>query len=81
MPLEAHRRQRHLASTNESAAIVLFDSIRQNRSFPVHSHTSLGLLLRRPAENVEAEIVTHDARQQFALGIPAILGMFSGIVL
>ena len=78
-PLERDLRAWHDASSRQFTAVHGY-VVRDDRSLAMYADTGLCLFLGRRAEQVEAEVMAHDAREQPALGIVAIFGIRGGAV-
>src|SRR5438552_9331292 len=55
--------------------ICFISLVRNNRAFPMRRHSRRELFIRRTTENVEAQIVSHDAGQQLGIAAAAVVGM------
>ena len=78
-PLEPRIRQRQHGAHRE-LAVVLADLVAGDSGLAVHRHAGGGLFRRGSAENVEAQVVAHDAGEQRRLDGVAVRRMRCAIV-
>ena len=77
--LDLQVRERQMRLHDELAARHL-DVVVHDRRLAVHGHAGCGLLRRRRAEDVEAQVVSHDAGEQRRIDVGAVGGMLRPIV-
>ena len=56
------------------------DLVARHRPLAVHRDAGREFLVRRSAENIQAQVVPHDAREQLALHARAVFGVHAGTV-
>ena len=78
-PLDPQVRQRQQRPLDEGLARLL-ELVPHERRLAVHGQPGRGLLVRRPAEDVEAQVVAHDPREQRRVDSAAILGVHGVVV-
>ena len=73
-PLDPQVRERQQRPLDEGLARLL-DLVPPDRRLAVHGEAGGRLGIRRPAEDVEAQVVPHDAREERRVDAAAVLGM------
>jgi len=79
LAFEGELRARSVDGLDERVAAGA-NRVSRSGALAVHGEACGGLLIRGPAEKVEAEVVAEDSGQQAAFGIAAVFGMARRIV-